>query len=215
MGEQTNINETSNIATEKKPGLLKELKDKLEATKANRIERKEVRKEAHTAKKEEFERIRNEKKRTIVQAVCARFKELNSNLTTHFTAALARMEKMLEKLESRLTKATQRGRDTSSCTETIATARAAISSAQSAIDTQQGNTYACEITDEATLGSTLSATKKTLTGDLKDTRDTIQQARQAVTNALRCAKDIRGIDEIPDTANTTNTTSTNSPSPSL
>ena len=149
------------------------------------------------------ERIKNEAKREIVERVYQRINELNERMTNHYLNVLEKLEKILERIESRTAKAKLNNLDTSKVEVAIEEAKTAIFKAKEGVKTQAGKVYQPpEITDETTLKTKIGLLRKQLHDDLKSVEKLVKEAREAVRKAFVLLAQINKVNEIEVPENT-------------
>jgi chromosome segregation ATPase len=142
------------------------------------------------------ERIKNEVKEKIVDRVYQRINELNERMTNHYLNVLEKLEKILERIESRTAKAKLNNLDVSKVEEAINEAKVAIFKAKEAVKNQAEKIYQPpEITDDKTLKTKIGNLRQQLHNDLKSVESLVKQAREAVRKALVLLAQINKVDE--------------------
>ena len=158
-------------------------------------EAKEAAREERQAARDEFRErlaeIKDAQKREVLEHVGQVLDQINERWTAHFDNVLSRLSEILVKIGTRADKLEEDGQDVASVRDAIADAEAAIEAAQDAIDTQAGNSYVIDITDEESLKDDVKSTRDELHTDLTATRDEVRTARQAVHDAFQALKDVR------------------------
>lgn len=165
--------------------------------------------------------IKDKVKQQMAERLAKQFEHSNSQWTDHFIGTLDRLDAILKKIQDRATIAASNGKDITTTTAAIASAKTAIATARTAVTIQAAKTY---VLDPSTIPSTTSTTtpngqeelmkglrtsfknlKGTLFKDLFALRNgPMTDARGAVHNAAQVLSKIRGVDE----GNATSTTST-------
>lgn len=186
--------------TERRQAVRDRLAEKRSALRERLAEKREEASKAAKAGRDAFKSklatIRDEKKKTIVERTNTRLDEINKRRTDHMAEFLARLETVVGKIESRISKSKKNGKDTSSAESALTTAKTAIETAKKAVETQAGKTYPIEITDEAGLKNVVGTATKTLETDLRATRKAVVDAKQAVQKVMPLLKGIRGVDNV-------------------
>ena len=155
------------------------------------------------------ERIKNVDKQKIVERVYESINALNEKMTKHYLNVLERLEKILEKIESRTAKAKLNGIDVSLVEMAINDAKTKISNAKEAVNTQAGKIYQPpEITTEESLKLDVGKLRQQLHDDLKAVEKLVKDAREAVHQAAILLGQIPRIDtlEVPTVTPTTQPT---------
>jgi len=142
------------------------------------------------------EKIKNEAKEKIVDRVYQRINELNERMTNHYLNVLEKLEKILERIESRTAKAKLNNLDVSKVEEAINEAKVAILKAKEAVKNQAEKIYQPpEITNDETLKTKIGNLRQQLHNDLKSVESLVKQAREAVRKALVLLAQINKVDE--------------------
>lgn len=134
--------------------------------------------------------MRDERKKLVVENVQKKLTDVNARRTGHFTNVLDRLFSILDKIQTRTVKAKGEGKDVSAIESAIAAARAAIATAESAVNAQKGKTYQITVSDENAAKAEVGATVKMLHTDLQAVHDTIQAARKAVVKVFEQVKSV-------------------------
>jgi len=152
------------------------------------------------------ERIKNEQKQKIVERVYKRINELNERITKHYLDVLDKLEKILERIETRAAKAKLNGLDISSVETAISQAKTEINNAREAVRVQSEKVYqAPEITSETNLKTDVGKLRQELHSDLKVVEKVVKDARKAVHEAAILLAQIPKVDnlEVPTTTQPT------------
>ncbi|OGG93147.1 hypothetical protein A2609_02600 [Candidatus Kaiserbacteria bacterium RIFOXYD1_FULL_47_14] len=159
--------------------------------------------------------IKDKVKQVQAEKISKQFENLNSNWTDHFMNLLDRYDAIVQKIQDRATIATENGKDITTVTTAIQTAKTAIANARTAVTVQVGKSYTPTVADTAT--PTQESTIKELRlsfqnlhsflfNDLFALRDgPMKSAREAVQSALKSLGAIPGVDD--DKSATTASTS--------
>lgn len=131
--------------------------------------------------------FKDQKKATLLEKVSTNLNKINKNRTDHFSKFLDKAEKILTRLEERVNKAGTQGKDTTSAKSAIASARVAISTARSAVVAQAAKDYTVTATDETKARAAAQAMHQQLRSDLEATRQSVMDAKKAVSNAIKVA----------------------------
>jgi len=181
---------------------IKKLNEKKQLEIRENIQKKrEERKVKIDALKEQLrEKIKQKisaKKQEIVERVYERINALNDLITNHYLNVLDRLEKILERIESRTAKAKLNGKDVSQVETAIEKAHQAINSAREAVKTQAEKVYQPpEITGEEKLKLEVGKLRKQLHDDLKAVEKLVKEARDAVRQAAVALAQIPKVDEL-------------------
>lgn len=183
-------------------------KEHWEELKATREAQRAQNKQEMQTKREEVKAkvtaMRDVRKKQVVERVQSKISDINTRRTDHFLKVLERLSTILDKIQSRTEKAKAEGKNVTSIESAIASARTAISSAESTVNTQKAKTYQITVTDDTTARNDVGATAKQLESDIRAVQDTVQVARQAVQNVFQQIKTIvgSGAGTIPSTTAT-------------
>lgn len=151
--------------------------------------------EAKTAREEFKERLRliqDERKRQVVERIDTNMARFNEKWVEHWNKVLSRLREILAKIDSRVDKLAEAGKDVSDVKSAIAKAETAIDAAQAAINEQAGKTYVIEIGEEETLGENVSSVVKQFRDDIKGIIEKVKIARMAVRDAFLALKEVLG-----------------------
>jgi hypothetical protein len=162
-----------------------------EAKEAAREERQEARDEF----RERLAEIKDAQKRERLEHVGQMLDQINERWTAHFDNVLLRLSEILAKIGTRADKLEEDGQDVVSVRDAIADAEIAIDAAQVVVNTQAGNSYVIDITDEESLKGDVKSARDELHADLTATRDEVRTARQAVHDAFQALKDVRSVQD--------------------
>lgn len=152
-------------------------------------------------KKEEFElklaQFKDETKKTIIENIQQRLEEYNTKLTDRATENLAKISHLLDKVIEKAKSEKENGKDTTALDAAIASAQAAITSAQDAIADQASKSYVVPVSTEENAKTDTQSITKTLTSDAKVMHTAIVTARKSVSTAIRELAKVRG-EPVPD-----------------
>lgn len=151
----------------------KELKEEW----ADRIEKRKAEIE------EKLKKIRDERKKRIAPVINERLADLNKRLSNHFLDVLAKMEVVLANITTRTDKAEARGADVSAVREAIDAAHIAIAEARAAVEAQLEVVYEINIEGDENLRDAMRAFRDALHEDLRNVREKVKEAREAVRSA--------------------------------
>ena len=130
------------------------------------------------AKRVEFkanlEKIKDVRKKALVEKIDTKISEINDRLTKRFLATLVSIQGFLDKIKQSTTDA--------STLASIAAAQSAVDTARSAVEIQAAKTYTMEITDDTTLRANAGATVSQFRKDMTTTYQLVLGAKQAVQN---------------------------------
>lgn len=165
--------------------------ERLEDKKEKVVQRIETRQERIASKAAELklklDKFRDKRKATLAEKINQNLTLINTKRTTHFTNVLSNLEKILTRVETKVTEAGSQGVDTTAASTAVSNAKVAVQAAKTAIAAQVEKDYVIVVTTEKTIKEDSQATRDTLHTDLKNTRMKVQEARQAVNEAIRTA----------------------------
>lgn len=138
--------------------------------------------------KTKLQTFKDQRKAVVAERVNTNLNNINQNQTAQMQKHLDTMSGILDKLEARVNKGTPDIKDPNKAKTAIATARGAISSASAVVSAQAAKDYTIQLTTEAKVRIDAKTQRDNLHKDLLATRKTVQDAKQAVTNAIRIAK---------------------------
>jgi Mg2+ and Co2+ transporter CorA len=141
--------------------------------------------------------IRDEKKKAIVDRTDKRIVEINLSRTNIMTRHIAKIEEVLNKIETRAIEVEKRGKDIGAVRAAIVTSRTAIASAKSAIAAQIAKTYTIDVTTEDKLGPAVSSPRTAFAKDLQAAHQSVVTARKSVRDVLKALAKVVG-EKLPD-----------------
>jgi hypothetical protein len=194
--------------------MLQSIKEKREQFKtemeATREQTKLKVEEMKTGLKENLKNIKDESKRISAEKIITIIQDLNTKLTTNFFDKIVKIENVLVSIESRISKAQDRGIDVSSLAPFVEKSKEAIKIARDAVTTQSQKVYTLNSTTDTTLKSQMKALRDTFTKDIKEVGAKVKLAHEAVQKTAVALAKISKIDG-EDTSNKveSNTTSSN------
>lgn len=133
-----------------------------------RMELKDDIKERRAIFKDNLKKIKDEKKKLIVEKLDVRFNEVNAKRTAQMTTHLDKMSEILTKV-----------------TGDTASASLAIQTARDAVTAQSEKTYVVTISSEANLKMDVGKVRSQLEADLKSVNELVIAARKAVQAVLK------------------------------
>ena len=165
--------------------------ERAEHTAAVELKREEA-KEEHAAKRQEFQEklaeLKSARKQKIVENTDERISKINETRTDRLSEHLNTMSEILDRVEAKAGDLD----DSTHIDEAIEQARAAIETAQSAVEAQAGNEYIVAITDEEELQTVVKAVvdefkadMKALIGLVKDAHKETREAAQALGSSQK------------------------------
>ncbi|MEK7168222.1 MAG: hypothetical protein AAB707_00740 [Patescibacteria group bacterium] len=191
--------EAKNLMESKK----EEFKNKVEA------KREEVKSKIEAKRgelKEKLGKIKDERKKQVVEKVYNQINELNKRRLDHFSAVLEKLEKVLDRISNRAAKAEANGRDISAVKTAITEAANTIALSRTAIQNQAGKVYAPIISTESALKTDIGKIRQALHSDLAGVQETVKTSREAVRKAATILAQIPKVDELEVETSTTATT---------
>ncbi|MBI2430748.1 MAG: hypothetical protein HYV39_01895 [Candidatus Levybacteria bacterium] len=160
-------------------------KDIREKAQQKREEAKEKFKAKRETLKIKIEKIKDERKKTIVERIDNKLSIVNTNRTDRMLEHLEKLSSILEEIKERAVLTKADGKDTTAVDTAISAAQNTITNAQNAVVTQAGKEYIITITTEQALKNTIGKTVSQLQQDLKVTYKAVVDAKQAVQAAAR------------------------------
>lgn len=181
--------EAKNLMEQKK----EEFRKTVEAKKAelkNRIETKKQQLKTNLAK------IKDERKRQVVEKIDSQLDDLNKRQMDHFSQVLVQIEKVLDGVSSRASKAEANGRDISAVKSAVSEAQNLIAASRKAIEAQIGKTYTITITTENALRQDVGKARQALHADLTKVQEAVKAAREAVRKAATTLAQIPNVNDL-------------------
>ena len=130
--------------------------------------------------KEKLVEVRSEKKREIVTKIDQNIEEMNQKWVDRWIVVLDRLEEILVKLEARSQE--------EEVVAKIADARTKIATARVSVNTQAGKIYVIELTSQTGVGLDVKKTINQFHNDIKNTKELVMEARQAVVEVVKLVK---------------------------
>jgi Cu/Ag efflux pump CusA len=172
--------------------------------------REEMKTKIEALKEQLRERMKakiSEKKQKIVERIYERINALNERMTNHYIDVLDHLEKVLERIESRMAKVKINGKDVSAVEAAVEKAHQAINAAREAVKVQAEKVYQPpQITSEENLKLDVGKIRKQLHDDLKAVEKLVKDARDAVRQAAVALAQIPKVDELEVPTTTEGTT---------
>lgn len=142
--------------------------------------------------------LTDQKKKLTAERVDAKLASANEKKSTKMDSALTRLLEILNRLIDKANAAKSAGKDTAAVETAIVNAKAALATAQTAVDAQKAKTYTATVTDEASLGQSFSTTFKQLRTDLDGVHEKVKDAKKAVKSvAIELVKLEAGVSVTP------------------
>jgi len=218
-GEVKGIRATSTLSVDEKRGKIEEeWKEKQKNLEKIRNERgkkaRDIR--SNTQKtildkrevlKIDLKKIKDERKSQIVEKTDKKLEKINDDRTNHLLDVLNNLEKILAKINVRISAAQTKGIDVSSAKKVADDATKAIAAARTAVEAQAAKVYKMTITDENKLKADVGSTVKKLQDDLKQVRIVVQSAHDAVRKAAVALAKAMGIEDKPKSSSSSSVSS--------
>jgi len=152
------------------------------------------------AKKNELEaklqKITTERKQKITERIYDRINALNERMTDHYLDVLEKLEKILERVESRTAKAKANGKDVSEVEILISQAKDVIARAREEVKNQTQKIYQIELSNENNLKLDTGNARQKLHDDLKTVEKIVKEARESVRLVIVKLAQIPKVDEL-------------------
>src|SRR3989338_1748716 len=152
-------------------------------------------KDKREALRAQLQKVKDERRREVVERIDVRLDELNARMLDHFSNVLDRLEDVLERIASRADKAEGRGLDVNTVRTAITDALSSITSARSAVQVQAGKTCIVTVTTENNLRVDVGKARKCLHDNLTVVREAVKAAKEAVRKAATTLAQIPRVDE--------------------
>lgn len=136
-------------------------------------------------------KIKDERKKEIVEKIDAELDALNARMAEHFSAVLVKLEEALARIAERADRVGGAGRDVSAVRVAISAAESAIASAREVIAMQGGKTYAFNITSETNLRTDVGKARQALRNDLAKVHGAVKAAHESVRKVAVALADVR------------------------
>lgn len=162
---EANRNEFRNTIEQKR----EELKAKIE------MEKEQLR--------ERLMKIKDGKKREIVERISQQIADLNKKITDHFSDALVKLENVLVNINDRADKTEAKGLNVDSVSLAINSAKSKIENARVAIQTQASKLYSITVSSENALKLDVGVSRQALQNDLKQLQNVVRETKNAVHDA--------------------------------
>lgn len=190
----TEVIETTEEASPRRPlnadlfQARKNLSDIKNEVKTKRMEAKEEMKIARDDFKLKLQSISDTRKKNVVERIDTRLNNANQKHTDKMAKNLDTLSSILERVSTKAATLKSEGKDTTAVDAAIVNAQTAITTAQTAVTAQAGKDYILTITDETTLGQTISPVVTQFRTDITAAHQTVIAARLAVTEAAKVQK---------------------------
>ena len=137
--------------------------------------------------------IKDANKKAIAERIDTKLGSINTVRTDRMASALDKMSEFLARLQARVASASSEGEDTTKATAALTSAQTAIDTARAAVVAQAAKTYTADVTDEATLRTQMGGSVTQLITDLKATYDVLNSAKKTLMAAVREVAHLGGI----------------------
>lgn len=148
-----------------------------------RAETKNKVQEKREALKEDLKKIKNEKKIERIVNIDGKLEKINEERTSSFLINLDKMDSTLGKITARMEGAKAEGKDVSSVSQAVDSAKVAITSSRSAVEVQAAKVYKITVSTENNLKTDVGESVKGLQNDLNQVRETVKTAHESVKKA--------------------------------
>jgi hypothetical protein len=148
--------------------------------------------------KEDLKKVKDENKKIATEKIMEGIQLLNIKLTANFSEKIEKIENVLVGIESRITKAENRGLDVSSIKIMVEKAKESISVARDAISSQSAKVYEVNITGEETLKAEMKGLKEEFKKDIGAVKEKVKLAFTAVKDTAEALAKIPKIDDEED-----------------
>ncbi|MBI2040409.1 hypothetical protein HYT18_05055 [Candidatus Microgenomates bacterium] len=140
------------------------------------------------ALKAKLQTFRDQRKAQTVERINSTLRRINEKFVSQMTNYLDRMTSILNRLEDRVNKPTPDIKDPALARAAIADARDAIATASAKVEEQSLMDYTIQVSTESSVRKDAKAARDKLHTDLRNLRQLLIDAKQAVANAIRVAK---------------------------
>lgn len=189
-----------------------EFKNKVESIKENReLFKKEIETKREEVKikiegmkatfKEGLNKIKDEAKKISTEKIANTVELLNTKFTNKFLERIDQIENVMVSIESRISKAENRGVDVANTRIELEKAKTAISEARTAISLQSSKVYEINITTEATLKAEMKRVRNLFVVDIKALNEKVKAVHASVRNIATTLAKIPKIDDEAITEN--------------
>lgn len=145
--------------------------------------------------KEKLAVIKDDNKKLSAEKILTKIQDLNTSTTDKLVEKVKQIEEVLIRVESRITKAQDRGLDVSVAKEELAKAKEAIANARAVITTQTKKVYEFNTTSDTTLKADLKTLRDNLNSDIKAVYAAVKSAHEAVSKVATTLAQIPKIDD--------------------
>lgn len=167
-------------------------KDFQEDRTQKREELKIVIREKKNILKEKLKLIKDERKTKVVERIDDRIDSVNELRTNSLIKILQKFEDFLDRISAQADNLEKEGKNVASVRTAVTSAESAIAASRAAVEAQAGKVYTITITTEGDLRNNVGAVVVAMQSDLKNVRETVKLAHEAVRKALSALKLIIG-----------------------
>lgn len=148
--------------------------------------------------KEDLSKIKDEKKKLSSEKILEAIQNLNTKLTDNLSEKVDKIENVLVSIESRISKAEEKGLDVTKVKTGAEKAKIAITTAREAISAQAVKVYSVNITTESNLRAEMKKLRDLFRADMKIVYEKVKLAHVAVRNTATALAQIPKIDDSSD-----------------
>lgn len=127
--------------------------------------------------------FKDKQKADLTQKISDNLNKINKQKTEQMDKHISQISDVLARIENKSAEGSISGKITPGVLSAIDNAKTAINTAQSAVDAQAAKDYTVMVTGETKVKSDVQSKRDQLHADLKETRQKVIDARQAVSNA--------------------------------
>lgn len=150
--------------------------------------REKAKEEVKTQKeafKVRLDKIKDEKKKNVVEKADVRLSDINTKRTQEMTEHLNKMDEVLTRISQKIADLNAQGKDTTKAEAALSEAQAKLSAAKSAVSAQAAKEYVIGVTSENKLGEDVKRAIEALKKDLLTVQEAIKGVRESITNAIK------------------------------
>lgn len=145
--------------------------------------------------KEDLSKIKDEKKKLSSEKILDIIQDLNERLTSNLSEKIDKIENVLVSIESRISKAEEKGLDVTKAKAEAEKAKTAIETARKAVSAQSGKVYEVNVTTEVTLKADMKKLRDLFRADMKVVYEKIKFAHMAVKNTAEALAKVPRVDD--------------------
>lgn len=188
--------------------MIQSIKTQRQEFKAEMETRREEAKTKMEQMREEFKaslkNVKDENKKITAEKIVDLIGELNTKITNNLSDKVDQIENVLVSIESRISKAKDKGIDVSSLDTKVSDAKEAITKAREAIKTQANKVYETTVTDDTTIKTEMKTLRDTFKKDIEAVRIIVKDAHIAVRNVAIALAQIPNINDVDSDESTDN-----------